>query len=164
MDSPPTVADVCTPADVVVTNEAEGVPAASLVLIGDPARGLVHGVVAGEHTEEPPQAALLVPGGLPLDRAFRVLLENPTMRWLVTETGAVVARERIIPPSLDHLGGTRHGLAGDPVAPGSGLAFRCPVRPDDHVFSAPQIEVWTTDLRARCPVDSSVMTAFLPEE
>ncbi|MFD7409650.1 hypothetical protein ACFV7R_45225 [Streptomyces sp. NPDC059866] len=164
MDSPLTVADVCTRADAVLSDETEGVSATGLVLIGDPACGLVHGVVASEYAAESPQAALLVPGSLPLDRAFRVLLEHPTMRWLVTETGGVVARERIIPPSLDHLGGTRHGLSGDPVAPGSGLAFRCPAEPDDHVFSAPQIEVWTTDLKARCPVDGRVMTAFLPEE
>ncbi|MET8760959.1 hypothetical protein [Lentzea sp. NPDC004782] len=143
------LADVSTPADE-----------AGVSLGGDPARGLLDGVTPTGGETEP---AALVPGDLPLERAFRLLLAHPDIRWLVTPDGGLVSRAQLVPAALERLAqGSRAALHGDPVAPGSGLRYRCPADPDEHVFTSADIEVWTTDLRAKCPRDGRVLTAFLP--
>jgi hypothetical protein len=144
-----TLAEVSTPA-----------ADAGASVLGDPARGLLDGVTPAGGD---PESAALVPGELPLERAFRLLLAHPDIRWLVTPDGRLVRRTRLVPEALERIAqGARAGLYGDPVAPASGLKYRCPADPDEHVFTSAQVEVWTTELRARCPRDNRVMTAFLP--
>lgn len=144
-----------TVADVSTSAESAGVS-----VVGDPVRGVLDGVASSGDGPEP---AALVPGDLSLERAFRLLLAHPGIRWLVTPDGGVVGRGRLVPEALERLAhGPRAGLHGDPVAPGSGLRYRCPAVPDEHVFTSADIEVWTTDLRAKCPRDGRVLTAFLP--
>ncbi|MDF3148026.1 MULTISPECIES: hypothetical protein [unclassified Streptomyces] len=181
MTSSHTVADVSRPGDLVLADTAAPdevrlrLSPGGLAVIGDPAHGLLTGVVRFERlstlSEEEEtldgvvDSAALVPGRLGLERAFRILLGHAGLRWLVTETGAVLARERLVPASLERFAGSaldRSGLFGDPVAPASGLSYRCPAKPGEHVFAPAEIEAWTTDLKARCPVDGRLMTAFLP--
>jgi hypothetical protein len=114
---------------------------------------------------------LLVAADLPLDRAFRILLAHPELRWLVVEADepgqqaqGLISRGKLVPASLERFEGTamdRVGLPGDPIVPASGLSYRCPEDPDNHVFTAVQIETWTAGLRALCPVDGKVMTAYV---
>jgi len=197
MTSPRVVADVCGPPDVILADSArpgearQALRQGGIGLLGDPARGQLAGIIPfGQLARlsdeavlaEAAEPAALVPGSLLLDRAFHILLTHPEVRWLVTEAGNLVARERLVPPALepysqggrpdssgggpDSYGGGpgRQGLSGDPVAPASELRYRCPAEPDEHIFKSTQIEAWTTDLKARCPVDGKLMTAFLPSD
>lgn len=174
------MADACGPSTPVLTDSmspsealdalAPGRPA----VLGDPARGVLTGVVRHERLaalaegatlDEAAEPAVLVPAQLTLEQAFRMMLAHPEMRWLVSDTGGVLPREELVPAPLERFAGAtpdRSGLPGDPVVPASGLTYRCPAAPDEHVFPPARIEVWTTDLRARCPVDGRLMTAFLP--
>ncbi|MFE0172260.1 hypothetical protein ACFWZ2_08065 [Streptomyces sp. NPDC059002] len=156
-------------------SEALGVlcPGQSAVL-GDPAKGVISGVVRYERLaslgeavtlDEAAEPALLVPAHLTLEQAFHILLAHSEMSWLVSESGGLLARSELVPAPLERFAGAtpdRGGLPGDPVSPASGLTYRCPAEPGAHVFPPSRIEVWTTDLRARCPVDGRLMTAFLP--
>ena len=174
--------DACGQSAPVLTegmspNEALGVlsPGQSAVL-GDPARGVITGVVRyerlaalkeGTALDEAAESALLVPAHLTLEQAFHILLAHSEMLWLVSETGGLLARAELVPPPLERFAGAtpdRGGLPGDPVTPASGLTYRCPAAPGEHVFPPSRIEVWTTDLRARCPLDGRLMTAFLPPD
>lgn len=116
-------------------------------------------------------AALLAAGNLPLDRAFRILLAHPEMRWIAVEADkpgqpiqGLIARSQLIPGPLERFKGTamdRIGLPGDPILPASGLFYRCCEDPAGHVFTAVQIETWTPELRALCPVDGKMMVPYV---
>src|SRR5205085_11947652 len=112
---------------------------------------------------------VLAAADLPLDRAFRILLTHPELRWLAVEGDSdhpirgIVARGQLVPKSLERFQGTamdRVGLPGDPILPTSGLSYRCQEDPDGHIFTAVQIERWTPELKAICPVDGRIMTAY----
>jgi hypothetical protein len=132
------------------------------------------GGTSGETGHELTTAAepvLLVTSDLPLDRAFRILLAHPELHWVVVATlgpgqpiQGLIRRGQLVPPGLERFQGTamdRVGLPGDPILPASGLSYRCPEDPDGHVFTAVQIETWTAELRARCPVDGALMTPYV---
>lgn len=184
MTSMQTVADASSPCNIVLV-QTTGLDEARMILrpgglavLGDPTCGLVAGIVRFERLamltketalDEAAEPAALVPSQLPLDVALRMLLAHSQLRWLVTETGSLISREQLVPAALESYTDAaldRAGLSGDPIALNSSLRYRCPIEPEMHVFSASQIEVWTTDLKARCPIDGKLMTAFLavPDE
>lgn len=188
-DPPRTVSDICD-ADYVVLNHTT-VAAPNLLSPGQvglvsSGRGrLPVGVVSfevlqrlGEQSGESGQGLttvaepmLLVTGDLPLDRAFRILLAHPELHWVAVEASGpdqliqgLIRRDQLVPGPLERFQGTamdRVGLPGDPILPASGLSYRCPEDPDGHVFTAVQIETWTPELRARCPVDGALMTPYV---
>ncbi len=165
-----------------VTAARKSVPAGGIGLLSSADRRLPIGIVSSERLEQPGEvadgdllaladAALLAAADLPLDRAFRIMLAHPELRWVAVEgrepdrpIHGLIARHQLVPAALERFQGTamdRVGLPGDPILPASGLSYRCQEDPDGHVFTAVQIENWTAELRAICPVDGTIMTAYV---
>lgn len=187
-DPPRTVGDICDAHYVVLDHPATAAAVRKLLspgqvgVVSSGSGRLPIGVVSfevlqqlgGETGHELITAAdpvLLVAGDLPLDRAFRILLAHPELHWIAVEAPGpgqpirgLIRRGQLVPGRLERFQGTamdRVGLPGDPILPASGLSYRCPEDPDGHVFTAVQVETWTPELRALCPVDGALMTPYI---
>jgi hypothetical protein len=187
-DPPRTAGDICDADYVVLDHTAAGAGARNSLApgqIGVVSSGggrLPIGVVSFEVLQQlgaatgheliaAAEPVLLVTGDLPLDRAFRILLAHPELRWVAVQAAGpdqpiqgLIRRGQLVPSRLERFQGAamdRVGLPGDPILPASGLSYRCPEDPDGHVFTAVQIETWTPELRALCPVDGALMAPYV---
>jgi hypothetical protein len=188
-DTPRTVGDICDADYVVLDHGAAAarnlLSPGQVGLVSSDGGRLPIGVVSfevlqrlggqsretGHELTTAAEPVLLVTGDLPLDRAFRILLAHPELHWVAVAASGqgqpiqgLIRRGQLVPSRLERFQGTamdRVGLPGDPILPASGLSYRCPEDPDGHVFTAVQIETWTPELRARCPVDGALMTPYV---